>query len=428
MANDSNPGQAVPPLDPLERLHVYDGLMMNARRWAVHDRYHRQRQNLQHQSLHQAGIVHGLGVRLISAPESAEARFRDRRWLEIQPGLAIDSAGNPIIVDAVVDRRFRIYSTPRSGDLTVYVVVSYLNPTEPANPTVETLREWFRFDQITHPPDDTQIELCRIRLRGTVQLEEPADGLFPSFNQLDFRCRPQAQVRPCRSVRVAQLIPAGLEDSDLTDYSLHQQGLENLTALIESLPGLYPSLQGHGWQNDNPVPQIAATPAALAACDLVYLSDGQALATLSPSEQQALRAYIAQGGVLLVETPREDSLTPVLHHSQQLTSENPMPLLRWEELPRYHPLCRSPFLFGSLPTMGYQPMQWFINRGIVVIEGRLSAGWGLVGGVVLERSQIRTAQELGINLLSFAYHRRHTYQLMHWETQSDTEPGNGAQP
>lgn len=95
-----------PPINPLQRLHVYNSLMMNAERWQLAHEYHRHRQNVHYQSLNEPGIVCGLGVRVIVPPDDAPARFRDQRWLEIQPGIAIDLEGNPIIVDPSIDRKF----------------------------------------------------------------------------------------------------------------------------------------------------------------------------------------------------------------------------------------------------------------------------------------------------------------------------------
>ncbi|KYC40855.1 hypothetical protein WA1_24860 [Scytonema hofmannii PCC 7110] len=67
-----------------------------------------------------------MGVRLTSPPAQASARFRDReiwlypayrRWLEIQPGIAIDLEGNPIIVDPSTDRQ--LYSATQGiADIT----------------------------------------------------------------------------------------------------------------------------------------------------------------------------------------------------------------------------------------------------------------------------------------------------------------------
>lgn len=59
-----------------------------------------------------------MGVRVITAPAEAAAKFRDCRWLEIQPGIAIDLEGNPIVVDPSTDKlqpaRFAIASESKS--------------------------------------------------------------------------------------------------------------------------------------------------------------------------------------------------------------------------------------------------------------------------------------------------------------------------
>jgi hypothetical protein len=47
-----------------------------------------------------------------------------------------------------------------------------------------------------------------------------------------------------------------------------------------------------------------------------------------------------------------------------------------------------------------------------LIMGELSAAWGLDEELSLPRSDIRTAQELGINILHFAWHRRQLTQLL----------------
>ena len=56
-----------------------------------------------YQSLHQPGIVCGLGVSVIPAPADLPAQYRDGRWLQIQSGIAIDLVGNPIIVPQPID-------------------------------------------------------------------------------------------------------------------------------------------------------------------------------------------------------------------------------------------------------------------------------------------------------------------------------------
>ncbi len=39
----------------------------------------------------------------MTAPSQVEARYRDGRWVQIQPGIAIDLAGNLIVVPTSYD-------------------------------------------------------------------------------------------------------------------------------------------------------------------------------------------------------------------------------------------------------------------------------------------------------------------------------------
>jgi hypothetical protein len=415
---DNSDSAPTPAIEPLKRLHVYDGLMMNTRRWLLADGYHRRRQNLHYQSLHQPGIVAGLGVKVVEAPDALDAKFRDDRWIEIQPGLAIDSDGNPIIVDAYssTDRRFRIEAKPPSGrSLTVYVVVSYSEPASPTNQqTDETIREWFRFDQITKPPNGQQVELCRIELKDPVQLADPIDVLFPTPNQLDFRDRLQATVRPQAFLRAAQIRPGSNfeESSDFATYTLYQRSVANLAELMESVFSLYPRLQG-----DSDVKQIDLLTDDLTGYDVLHLPDAQALTEFTQPALEALHHYLQNGGGLFVETSpdRGQDITSIKDSLQPLTVNATTPLVSWEELSRQHPLRRSPFLFGALPSMQSNGIQIFVSGGIVLVEGRLSPAWGLADSASLPRADIRTVQELGVNLLHFFWKRRQFKHLLQWE-------------
>ncbi|KYC42230.1 hypothetical protein WA1_19820 [Scytonema hofmannii PCC 7110] len=384
-----------PSINPLQRLHVYDSLMMNAERWHLAHYYHRHRQNIHYQSLNDPGVVSGLGVRVTAPPDDAPAKFRDQRWLEIQPGIAIDLEGNPIIVDSSIDRRFRISTAaPTTGSVTVYLVTSYVEPQNPGlRQSSDLIREWFRFDEKTSPPNEREIELCRIRLSpGTVQLENPTDVLFPEVNQLDLRYRPQAKARPQSVVRLATTLNA----SDRTFY--------NLAYLMQSVEVLYPALQGV-----TPIGQIMLTE--VNDYDLVYLTAWQAL-HLEPAELNALSQYLQTGGVILIEVSSKSSkLTRDIKNL--IADEFQITMQTWQTLNNQHPLRTQPFLFAALGRINEKNIQLSYGGGIILLEGDLSDAWGIDDNLTLERNDIRTAQELGINILNFALQRRKiTLQLL----------------
>jgi hypothetical protein len=398
----SKPYFPTPTIAPFHRLHVYDSLMMNAQRWLLAHNYHRRRQNVHYQALNQPGIVCGLGVYLIDSPETTEARFRDQRWIEIQPGIAIDVEGNIIVVNPETDRSKRIAAkAPTIGTLTVYVVVSYVEPENPAyQHPPETLQEQFRFDQKTTPPTAHEIELCRIQLGpGTVQIEHPTNVLFPGINQLDFRHRVQAQARSLAVVTAAQV--------ELPYLSKPQeQTCENLASLMASVRVLYPPLQGN--------PEVGRVgleaDSTVMAYDLLYLTSSQLMQS-STTQLETLSQYLTTGGVMLIEATSNDS--EISSTINCITYQLEVSLQSWQTLEKDHPLRSQPFLFAALPTLNQEPIQMWTGGGIVFVAGELSSTWGVDELYSRPRNEIRTAQEFGINLLQFAHQRRHMTQLLH---------------
>ena len=191
------PPAPLPALEPLEMLYVTNGSLLTAEGWWQSHRYYQHRQNLHYQSLHQPGIVSGLGVRVVAAPDSVPSELRDRRWIEIQPGIAIDLVGNPLVVEEPMT--FRITSeviqqgsestTPHpssstsNGALMVYVVLAYVDPTAKQWQTQPTavVKEEFRINERTTPPEAHEVELCRIHLTSNIEpLENAADVFNPA--------------------------------------------------------------------------------------------------------------------------------------------------------------------------------------------------------------------------------------------------------
>jgi len=398
----------LPEVRPLNRLNVYDSLIINADRWLRAQTYHRDRQNLHYQSLNHPGIVCGLGVRVIEPPSEAPARFRDRRWLEVQPGIAIDLNGNPVIVTGEVNRKIRIASdAPQRGAITVYLVVSYVEPDHLGHPQdAEELREWFRFEEKTTPPDELELELCRIQLEpGEVCLTLPQDPLQPRTSQTDLRYRVLIQSRPQAVVRVAQI--AGKNQGTI------QPCYQNFFALSRASAALYPSLQSV--VEPNPVRQMAGITLPY---DLLYLN-GQQINQLQEPDWLGLRNFLKIGGVILVETALEGETLESL--KQSFTQQFQVHFVAWEDSDKesgdpavelLQLVQTQPFLFALPPTLQQQPIQVWLGGGVVLVVGELSSAWGgRTQSAALPRHEICAAQEFGINLLYFAWRRRYLSQL-----------------
>lgn len=447
--NGYKPALFPPPnIEPLERLAVKDGLLLTADYWQRAHAYHRHRQNVHYQSLHQPGIVCGLGVSVIPAPADLPVQYRDGRWLQIQSGIAIDLVGNPIIVPQPID--FRITSEAHDQPLIVYVVLSYVDPDKLQRPTSrEIVQETFRIDERTSPPSNLEVELCRILLQpGSVQLEKSANVFVPGVNSLDLRYRLRPKARPQGVMRVAQLTQNNLQEN--------AKIVSNLSFLIQSVAALYPTLQV-AEEVGSVTFQSESEGVKLSDYDLIYLTYQQ-LFSLKESEIEMVRQYWQAGGVLLVEASSKEINTKELNIVQQQLQEAIADLEGEDELAEIksqleaelknieedldktinevtlnlknfaqqlgtfsdssghlshtHPLRTQPFLFGQFPVINKQPTQLFNWGGIVIVIGELSTAWGLDEGLLLPREIIRNAQEMGINILYFAW-RKH--QLTQWQ-------------
>lgn len=385
-----------PPIQPFERFQPTDGLLIRAEHWVRSHAYHRQRQNLHYQALHQPGIVCGLGVRPIDAPGDIAVEFRDRRWLQIEPGVAIDVFGNPIVVAEPIPYRISV-TLPPAGAVTVYLVISHVDPeTLHRKQAGEFLQETFRLDEKLNPPTEHELELCRIQLQaGMPALDAPQDVLFPGINQLDLRHRLSIGGRSQGWVRLAQ----GLYSDPASD-----RNLDSLKGLLESTQALYPALQGS--PDIDRVQLNTADP--LNSYDLVYVT-GEAALGLKSADVDKIQRYLASGGVIVIDTPPKG--LELAKSTLALAERLRIGLKPFDQLPLHHPLRRKPFLFPSLPKIHQNPLRLVAGDGLIM-GSFLATGWGFEADPPLSRETVRTAQELGINLLHYAWQRRHLTTLL----------------
>ena len=525
-----------PPLETFDRLIIQDGLQITAERWKSAHKYHRQRQNFHYQSLHQNGIVHGLGVVPVEPPSKIRADYRDRRWVQIQPGMAIDAFGNPIVIKDPED--FRIAASPPDGETwDVIIVAQYVDPDEVSHPsTQEHAPEKFRIVE-KRTVDVTDVELCRIRLDARfTEIHRAADVYQPSQYQLDFRYRSFVQHQPWGIVRVAHLKQGPSADANT----------QALAQLLASTDALFPSLRG-----DPHIPVFSfktLTQSDLTTYDAIFIAYSDVL-HLKGATLTCLKTYLDGGGTILVVIQSEaDRLSELRHTHQELVAglqaldesiaaapvptPTPAPIepesssqllaqslaqsssgssalpneggqnepstapdrftpkpdgiriattaikslnqpdeeltaeyspeldnppdnhddlairdrlqseisaygkeirqtvqsfnhevnrlakkmdypLKGGRVDVNHPIRRYPFLFSQFPLVNGQPVSLSSLGGIVVMVGDLTSSWDIQESRPQSRETIRTAQELGINLLHFAWRRRHFMQLQH---------------
>lgn len=446
-----------PMIESLKRLNVIDGLEITAERWKIAHQYHRQRQNIYYQSLHEPGIVYGLGVCVIPPPTDVSPQHRNHRWVQIQPGFAIDSLGNIIVVPKA--ENYYIYSQIKNGSSRlIYLVIRYVDPDELKLPNRIEISETFQLDEQNNPPQAGEIELCRIQLEGEdFVLKSPENVFEPTANSLDVRYRPQAQTKPLSLISIA-VLPG--------DAEKEQQGL---TRLLKSIKGLDPTYEGY-----QKIRQISTTDYQENNQnyeDVLFLSQ-QRSQQLSSEDFSFLQSYFKKGGIiltqistkntkleelkiiehqLLIEIERientiltankrnndnqenSDYLTrmyPILKdeleeirnsiiievnqtsfHSKQLAQKLNIVLKTWEELPSFHPLKNEPFLFQKLPTINNQSLQLLVGQGLIVVIGELVSIFS-DNQQNLSREIIRNNQELMLNILKFGHYRKQMQQAL----------------
>jgi hypothetical protein len=378
-----------PEIQPFERLQAADGLLINAERWRKAHEYHRQRQNTHYQSLNQPGIVCGLGVRPIPAPRQSEAKYRDGRWVQIQPGIAIDVMGNLIVVTKSYDFPTDL-EVASSEPLMIYLVVSYVDPDELRHKQQrDIVQETYRIDQKNSTPNASEIEICRILLEpGQNSISQPGDAFYPGYNNIDLRYRRHAQARPQALVRMAQVSHGDGESA---------RNFFNLGYLLQSIEPLYSHLRGAD------EPSQVSLSENIQEYDLLYLTGKQSL-SLNNFEFESLKNYLNSGGTLLIDAPLDANA--LIESTHALAQQLESPLRPLTEVQRSHPLRTKPFLFAALPIINQQLIQLFLGGGIILVVGDLASAWGIDREFNLPRLTIRTAQELGINILNYAWKRR----------------------
>lgn len=435
-----------PNIKPLTRIQVSDGMLINSARWQMAHEYHRIRQNIHYQSLNQPGIVSDLGVYAIEPPPEVAKQYRDRRWVRIQPGIAIDLFGNVIVVNEPIS--FRITSEAKQQPMTVYLTVRYVDPNQlqGTDTNSDFVTETFRIDERNSPPTDLEVEICRIQLTpGEVKISNPTDVFYPELNQLDLRYRQKARSRSQGIVRVGVVTD---NNQDL------QQQLKDFSYLLYAVESLYPALQG--------AEEIGQVSLQLNTeeeeqkefnYDLIYFQYKESR-PLKAQQLASLKNYLNSGSVLFIEAAIKDTkiedliavkkqlqealgslgsleaadlqkfqkdisnelqavnqeLEKEIHQLsiafEDFAKQLGTPLKAIDQFPQPHPLRTQPFLFSELPAIDHNPISVMVGGGIIIVIGNLLSACGLDSQYSISRETIRTAQEMGINILHYAWRRR----------------------
>lgn len=367
---------------PNKRMRAVDGMAVTADVWENAHNYHRQTDRYHNLYSHGSGIVTGLQVIASDPPDTS---------VYILPGVAVDSAGQMIVIAEPT-----AYDVGRQVEGQLHLVLTY-GESRPRSEGTQSTQEGaplfvhseFGVQALPEVPTTPYIELARVKRQGKASaLVDAKDATRPGPNDIDLRWRRMSTPTVRENVGVA-VVYAGMADRH------HGEGVLNLARAVNQ------HTQFNVVVDDN-----ALLAGGLDDYALICVVAQRAF-QFSPEEQNALQAYVQNGGTVFFESCRRDSTS--VPGSDQSFQEliTTFGVKAADAAKSGHALLRQPNLFVGAPA-GYEMQGTLLAGGGVVMTtadyGCLWAGDQRNGAA--SREAIRSAIEFGENLISYAADRR----------------------
>jgi hypothetical protein len=197
-----------------KRINFFKGFLTTEKDWNDAERYHIDKRRLHNRMLHSAGIVYGFAGDL-----KVNARARGDLSVEVQPGYAIDGAGNDLMIFDATIRNINLeeFRLPQ----TIYVVLRYYEELTDFIAYKENLEykghrrvlESCRVELSQTEPDIMrEVELARVYLeKGVQRVRDARDPANPQPNEIDLRYTPKgglagSQLPPPLRLRLENLL------------------------------------------------------------------------------------------------------------------------------------------------------------------------------------------------------------------------------
>jgi len=348
---------------PKRQIKPYDGMSITADVWTEAHEEHRQTERAHNLFLHGSGIVTGLEVVANDPPD---------KYIFISPGVAIDPAGNVIELDEPVAYDF---GDTAEGELTLF-----LGHGEREIGGVQTdiryNQKEFVIAARSNIPKRPAVELGRVILSGTNKpIKNATNPHHPQQDEVDLRFRKVIGARKPRPIRVG----LGHFESAYPDVLL---GWDFLSQELERAAPYRLIIDC-----DIPVTSV------LLHFELVYFA-GAGTWNLSNSEVKALEQYLDQGKTLLLEALDEAAQDSCQGLLEQLKR-------KLDPLKDNDKILTHPYLFHAPPD-GVIGNQVFLGPQVVYTNAGYSPTWaGKTRNGKASRSEIRTAHEWGVNMLTY---------------------------
>ncbi len=383
----------------LKRVNPFQGLVIDVDAWRVAHSYHRDQQKLHLLAFHETGIAQGLKVTASSPPDLS---------VNIHPGIAVDPEGNIIVVPQT--QRYQL-QTRKPG--TIYLIIQFrevpdgpYQPLEGGQPT--RLLDAYKIEERDKLPTEPYIELARIDFNPTYAVVRDArTPSRPGENEINLSFRhevksvaaPVASERPtvaAPEIAVAQRETVILGHAVLGGASanLHSAGLKSLLGEINRRYDFMVKLE-----------ENVALDGNISRYTVLYLT-GNRRFELTAEQQAALNGFLQSGGTILGEGCSEGQGEAEAKATKEFgLAFNQLAVqlkCKLEIVQRGHPLLLALHVFSEVPP-GAEPGMFLEGRRMVYSGADYGCAWhGGHQGAPLSREIIRTAFEIGANILAYA--------------------------
>jgi hypothetical protein len=378
-----------------KRVNPFDGLVLNAETWKDEQDYHRNQQRLHTLAFHGSGVVEGLEVKSGQQPDLS---------LTISPGIAVGPEGNVIVVSQ--PQGYNLVSKDKGQ---VHLIIQYREiPTAPAPPSEgeqpTRILEAYRIREVTHLPDEPYLELARIDFDpARKSITNAAVPSSPTVNEIDLRFRQSAKMAPREQVTLEHV---GARERVILGHlvlgeaspDLHVRGLMNLAHQVSAQT-----------EHEAAVDECILDE-SISRCTLLYVV-GRGRFTTDSRAQAVLSAFLHGGGTIFAEGCAEGQPAggegirefglAFNHLAERLGAKLAV-------VQRGHDLLSCHHVF-SAPPPGAQ-LEGLLMAGGKIVYSSYDYGCAWDGGYgdnPLPRDTIRSAFELGVNVLTHAVMMKH---------------------
>jgi hypothetical protein len=348
---------------PTNQVKPYDGMSVTADVWGLAHAEHRQAMRAHDLVFHGSGIISGLEVVANDPPN---------QFVFISPGVAVDPAGNVIVLPEAV-----AYDFGNTSDGLLYLVLGHgEREVGGVESDIKTIQDEFVIAARPNMPKRPVVELARVHItKSGNPVKKAPDANHPGPEELDLRFRNNLAPQTRQRARVA-LCNLGSENK-----SVHE-GWDALAGECARSSAFALIIDA----------QVPLTP-DLAGYDLVSLT-GKGAFKQDASQVQALRAALDGHAALFVEALDAAAEKAFLSLFEKLE-------ITLSPLEAPHPLLSDPYLFNAAPE-GALGSQLKLGGRVIFSSAGYSLAWaGTLSSGPASRAEIRSAHEWGLNLLQW---------------------------